>query len=317
MDAATKDLYIRMAQMYYDQDLTQSQIAKQTGINRSTVSRILKKTRELGLVKITINADLNDLTLEQQMKEKYGLKQATVVAVDPLQPREIKLALIGRACARLLNQIAEDNDVIGFSWGSTLAEVIRALDVTTERRNMACVPLLGGPANRISSDYHVNTICYEAARKFAGQSLMIDFPAIVERPAMREAILQTDYYQDIEQMWQQISVAVFGIGSTEIAGRSTWRAFYGENAIQRLKQQGVCGDICSQFFDSNGRIISTYLSERTIAMPLERLKRLRYAIGIAESLEKVNGIRGALKGGYLNVLVTTDETAAAIIAADG
>ncbi|MFT8362468.1 MAG: sugar-binding domain-containing protein [Sporolactobacillus sp.] len=77
------------------------------------------------------------------------------------------------------------------------------------------------------------------------------------------------------------------------------------------------GDICSQFFDSNGRIIPTYLSERMIAMPLERLKRHRYSIGIAESLEKVNGIRGALKGGYLNILVTTDETAAAIIAADG
>ncbi|MFT8391925.1 MAG: sugar-binding domain-containing protein [Sporolactobacillus sp.] len=94
--------------------------------------------------------------------------------------------------------------------------------LTTHRRSRAifcaCVPLLGGPANRISSDYHVNTICYEAARKFAGQSLMIDFPAIVERPTMREAILQTDYYQDIEQMWQQISVAVFGMGSTEVAG---------------------------------------------------------------------------------------------------
>lgn len=69
-------------------------------------------------------------------------------------------------------------------------------------------------------------------------------------------------------------------GFNRSSRHSTWRAFYGENAIQRLK-------------------------------------RLRYSIGIAESLEKVNGIRGALKGGYLNILVTTDETAAAIIAADG
>jgi DNA-binding transcriptional regulator LsrR (DeoR family) len=50
-----------------------------------------------------------------------------------------------------------------------------------------------------------------------------------------------------------------------------------------------------------------------LTIELEQIKRARYAIGVAESLEKVSGILGALNGGYMNVLVTTEETAQKIL----
>lgn len=314
MDTDTRRLYIQIAEMYYNQDLTQSQIAQKTGINRSTISRLLKKIREEGIVKIIINYDLDDLTMERQLQEKFGLKKAIVTTVDSNQSDDIKLTALGQACARFLDQIIEDNDTIGFSWGSSLSKTVQALDVTVKRENIRCVPLLGGPANKLDSDCHVNTICYQAARKFNGKSIMIDFPAIVEKPAIRSGIIETEYFKEIQHIWQQINVAVFGIGSIDLVhSSSTWHAFYGDSAIEQLTNEGVAGDICSRFFDIHGKTVQTHLSDRVISIPLEQLAGLRYSIGVAHSLEKVKGILGALRSGKMSVLITTSETAAALL----
>lgn len=78
-------LIVKIAQLYYEQDMTQAQIARELGIYRTTISRLLKRGREQGIVTIAINYDYNEnLWLEQQLKQKFGLKEAVVAACDSL-----------------------------------------------------------------------------------------------------------------------------------------------------------------------------------------------------------------------------------------
>ncbi len=49
------------------------------------------------------------------------------------------------------------------------------------------------------------------------------------------------------------------------------------------------------------------MAERTVAIELERLKELEYSIGVAESENKVPSILGALRGKYVNVLITNEK----------
>lgn len=311
-----KKKYIQIAQLYYEQNMTQNEIAQKTGINRTSISRILKKIREDGIVKITINYDLKDLSLAEQLEKRFHLKKAIVVPVEQDQSAQVKLTAIGQATAQFLNSILEDNDVIGFSWGSSLASVVEALEPTATRKNIFCVPMVGGPAGKLESRYHVNTICFQAAEKLKGRSLMIDVPAIVEKPSMKEDFVQTLYYKEIANMWKHISIALFGIGSINSTGQSTWNAFYSESAVEKFKAEKVAGDICSRFYDIHGQIVQTHLTDRTLSVPLEFLKTARYSIGVAESMDKLPGILGALNGGHLNTLITTDETALGLLAAD-
>jgi DNA-binding transcriptional regulator LsrR (DeoR family) len=309
-----KQLLIKVAQMYYEKDMTQSQISKELGIYRTTISRMLKRVREEGIVKITINYGAGDnLTIAQTLKDRFRLKEVFVLPVEPEQPRQVKLRAIGQACARLLSRVVQDGDVIGFSWGSSLAATVEELEPSA-KQNVWCVPMVGGPSGKLESKYHVNTICYQAALKFNAKSFMIDAPAITEKKATRDDILDSRFFQEIAEMWDRITVAVFGIGSREISGESNWRAFYGDAAIEELESGKVVGDICSRFFDRDGVPVRIGISDRTITIHLDQLKRARYSIGVAESLEKVSGIIGALKGGYMNVLVTTEETAQSILA---
>ncbi|WP_141430766.1 sugar-binding transcriptional regulator [Bacillus sp. 03113] len=308
-----KKLLIKIAQMYYEKDMTQNQIANELGIYRTTISRMLKKVREEGIVKITINYDSSDnFTIEQKLKERFGLKEAIVVPVGADQPSSMKLKAMGQACAGLLDRVVNDEDVIGFSWGSSLAAVIEELQ-PSKKKDVMFVPMVGGPSGRLNSKYHVNTICYQAALKFHAHSLMIDVPAIVEKKSTRNDLLASPHIQEITGLWNKITVAVFGIGSLEIAGKSTWHTFYGDSVIEELEDGRVVGDICSRFFDENGVPVQTALTERTITINLNQIKKARYSIGVAESLEKVPGIIGALKGGYVNAFVTTEETANAIL----
>ncbi|MCO7124327.1 sugar-binding transcriptional regulator [Sporolactobacillus shoreicorticis] len=309
----TKKKYIQIAQLYYEQNLTQNEIAQKTGINRTSISRILKKIREEGIVKITINYDLNDLSLAEKLEKTFHLKKAVVIPVDRQQPTTVRLTAIGQAAARFLDSILEDNDVIGFSWGSSLAATVEALDPTQEHKNIFCVPMVGGPAGKLESRFHVNTICYQAAEKLKGRSLMIDVPAIVEKPSMKNDWMQTKYYKEIAAMWNNISIALVGIGSINSTGHSTWHAFYSDSSVEKFKAAHVIGDLCSRFYNQNGIELQTHLSDRTLSIPLDILHKTRYTIGVAESEEKIPGILGALNGGHINVLITTEETAAGLL----
>ena len=51
------------------------------------------------------------------------------------------------------------------------------------------------------------------------------------------------------------------------------------------------------------------MNEKTLSIDIARLKQVRYSVGIAIGEEKYTGIIGALRGGYINCLVTNRETA--------
>ena len=55
------------------------------------------------------------------------------------------------------------------------------------------------------------------------------------------------------------------------------------------------------------------MEERLFSTPLETLKSLNNVIGISGGPQKVEAIRAALRGGYLDVLITDEETAMQLI----
>lgn len=307
-------LMVKVAQMYYEQDLTQAEIARQLGIYRTTISRLLKKVRQLGIVTIAINYDYNEnLVLEQQLKSRFNLKEAIVVSTpNPFDLQE-QLVLMAKQCAVFLSSIIEENNIIGFSWGSAVATLVEQMDSLPQSRRVTCIPMVGGPSGKLESRYHVNTLVYSAAMKLKGESLLIDFPAILEQKAIRDGIIQSQHFRNIADYWDQLDIAIVGIGSPTMSGQLSWRAFYGNEVIDDFNDRRVIGDICSRFYDRDGEPVNTHISDKTITIELNQIKRARYAIGIAHSHEKVNAIIGALRGKYINCLVTTKETAEEIL----
>lgn len=107
-------LIVKIAQLYYEQDMTQAQIARELGIYRTNISRLLKRGRDQGIVTIAINYDYNEnLWLEQQLKQKFGLKDVVVVSGND-EDEETQLAMMGLHGAQLLDRLLEPGDIVGF-----------------------------------------------------------------------------------------------------------------------------------------------------------------------------------------------------------
>jgi DNA-binding transcriptional regulator LsrR (DeoR family) len=101
-----------------------------------------------------------------------------------------------------------------------------------------------------------------------------------------------------------------GIGSVEPSRLllSSGNVFTAEE-LAMLQERGAVGDICLRFFDPDGNPVITPLNERVISLKLEQLRRARRSVGVAGGPRKVNAIRGAIKGGWINVLITDHLTA--------
>jgi DNA-binding transcriptional regulator LsrR (DeoR family) len=76
----------RAAWLYFVAGLTQAQIGKKLGLNRTRVNRLLAHARDEGLVQINITGRLAScVELEEKLKQQYGLEDATVVPTPPDQ----------------------------------------------------------------------------------------------------------------------------------------------------------------------------------------------------------------------------------------
>lgn len=294
-------LIVKIAQLYYEQEMTQAQIAHELGIYRTTISRLLKRGRDLGVVTIAINYDYNDsLWLEERLKQKFGLKEAVVAPLE----REA-----GAYGAQLFERLLSPNAVIGFGWGRAVSALVEALPQSSQPRPLVCVPIVGGPSGKLPSRYHVNTLTYSAATRLKGESYLADFPALLDNPLIRQGIMQSQHFQTLADYWQRLDIAVVGIGSPAIRHATNWQAFYGNAQSDELEALQVSGDICSRFFAADGTPIATAMQEKTLSIELTILKQARYVIGLASGEEKHAAILGALRGQHINALVTDRATA--------
>ena len=306
MAPVERRILVKAGNMYYMEGLKQSDIATRIGIDRTTVSKYLKKARKEVLVKITVEHDSYD-ELEAAMEARFGLKESYIV------PKGYDLQVIKKNMAgaglNLLRRILAPGQIIGMAWGTTVRELAQhAEQEAMPQADVDFVPIDGGPEN-IESEYHVNTICYQMARAFGGRSHYIYAPAIAKTAEIRDAIAQDVNYEKISAMWQKLSIAIVGIGAPVKSSNLVWAGSFGREAIESLAHTGAVGEICSVFYDINGHAVETPFSDRTIAIDLEQLKGIPYSIGMAASREKVPAIMGALRGKIINVLITDEETA--------
>ena len=68
----------------------------------------------------------------------------------------------------------------------------------------------------------------------------------------------------------------------------------------------MVGDILGQFFDASGSVVRLPIHDRRIGIELSDLAQIPKVVGVAGGLHKVEAILGALRGGFLDVLVTNE-----------
>ncbi len=312
-DSDSKRLLYKVAKAYYDDGLTQQQIAVKLGLSRIKVSRLLRTARDERIVQISIappqesNADI-----ERQLEDVYGLREAVVVTCSADDGATI-IAEVGGVAAGCLTRGLQGSEVIALSWGTSVLSVVNALG-PMDLPDARVVQLLGG-LGELEAQTHGADLARRMAQALGAKPRLIHAPGIVKDEVVREALVKDPQVADTLDLAERADIAVVGIGvlepsATLLSGGNTLTA----PEVQTLKECGAVGDIALQFFDGRGAKVDHPINRRIVGTDLGKIKAIDRVIGVACGLEKVKAIRGALLGGLIDVLVTESRTAEALLA---
>jgi len=307
-------LLTRISRLYYVQGLSQATIASQLDLSQARVSRLLQRAEREGIVRITISTPRGVYAdLEEELQEIYGLKQAIVVDCTDDDEDQI-VRDIGAAAAYYVETTLKQNEVIGISsWSAALLAMVDAMQPLPKGLNAQVVQILGGVGNP-AAEVHAARLTQRLASLVAGSATFLPAPGIVGSCEAREILMGDPYVCESVALFGRVTLALVGIGALEPSKLllSSGNTFSIEE-LAMLQRAGAVGDICLHFFDSDGKPVITPLDERVISMPLEQLKRVKRSVGVAGGQRKQLAIRGALLGGFINVLITDQFTAQALI----
>jgi deoxyribonucleoside regulator len=314
MDAARADLLAQVATWYYEEGLDQEAIGQRINRSRSMVSRLLEEARQAGLVEVRVKYPLKtDADCEWRLRQAFGLRDAVVLAQAPADHQTLLLRL-GDLGARYLQGYLHDNILIGVGWGTCVHAVVRSMSFAPVARASVVQmigavgygdPMVDGAelarwlAQKLNADYHY-----------------ISAPLLVESGVVAQALLRERSIAETLALAARVEFAIIGIGTVESAQSSLLRAGYiSDQELCQLRELGAVGDIMAHQLDARGQLLDVPFNQRVIGLQdIARLRDIPVVMGVAGGVAKAAAILAALRGRYVNVLVTDRNTAERVFA---
>ena len=300
----------RVARLYYEMDKRQSEIAEQLGLSQTTVSRLLNRSKEEGIIRISVNMPKGVYTeLEETLVVKFNLRDAIVV--DSLDDDEKLIQRdLGAAAAYYLESAIRPNEVIGISsWSATLLALVDALHPLPRKAGIKVVQILGGVGNP-SVEAHATRLTSRLAQLVNGEAVYLPVPGVLTTEEARNILLADEVTKHAINLFDQVTTALVGIGALTPSPllAESGNIFSPRDMDMLIKGKAV-GDVLLHFYDITGRVVDTGMDKRVISMGLEQLSKVNRAIGVAGGSRKYSGILGALRGHWVNILITDRFTA--------
>ena len=311
IDQTKRDLLVKVAKMYYIEGHSQQFISKELNYSRSGVSRLLKACRELGIVEIKVK-ELSSMgvNLQNELKERFDLKHALVIP----SANEIELTknALGREAAEYLGNQLRDGMKIGLTWGSTLYHMVQYFQPRTMSK-AEVFQLMGCTATKnLETDgrEHARTV----AEKLDARCHVLNAPLLVGNETLRQMLVQEPEIGDILDQMEDLDLAVIGLGTNDPTASHLVRIGYMSSITATdLLQEKAVGDVCGRQIDINGDLCSLHFNNRVIGIDLDHLKKTPNVIAVAAGYQKGEIILGALRGGYVNTLITDEDAANRVI----
>ena len=306
-------LIAKVARLYHGQGLRQSEITDRLNVHQSTVSRLLRRAEQEGIVRVTLSMPTGlHARLEDELQAKFGLRDAIVV--DSIDTEDQIVRDLGAAAAFYLEGTLRPSDVIGISsWSASLLAIVEAMPQHSRAGGARVVQILGGIGNP-GAQIHANQLTQRLAARVSGTATLLPAPGAVGSAEARRVMLQDRYVQQAMAMFRSVTLALVGIGAVEPSKRLAASGnVFSPAELKTLSQRGAVGDICLRFFDAHGAPVETALNQRVISIELDELRRVKRVVGIAGGRRKTAAIAGALAGQWINVLITDQATAGRLL----
>lgn len=301
-----KNMAIKVAWKYYNEGLTQTEIANALNLSRMKVIKYLEIAKNNNIIQFKIDIDkISDQSLQRQLIEKYNLDDVYIVPSS----NHSNVNSIAVAAAQYIEDRVTNDTMINVGYGEAVSKTLGHLSISSKYK-VAFVSLTGGvkfympTAIDQSSDYYTNSNY---------SHYIIPSPLIVSSESLATQLKNEKSIKSILDMVPYSNLTVIGIGALNEKATLIKEGLLSIRDIEIYKSKGAVGDLLNQFYDINGDIIDLSLHKQLITTEIGVLKSLNHVVAVASGLEKKEAILGALKGGYINVLITEENIAYSLL----
>jgi lsr operon transcriptional repressor len=302
MAEADYQLMLKATWYYYMESYTQQQISQLMGISRAKVIRLLDEARTEGVIRFLFREeDKQRMEVERRLIDRFGLEDAFVVPT-PAHPSDLANSIARAASMYIADHLRADG-YLNIGYGDMTGMILNNL-AASRRSDINVTSLTGGVSYylpKASSDV------------FAMHLYLTPAPLILSSAELREALLAEPAIQDVYRMTSHADMTVVGIGSMDEDATIIRNGILSKTDFALLKMQGAVGDVLNHFIDANGDPVSTSIEDRIVSTSLKKLQEMRNVVGVAGGEVKIAAMNAVLKHGYLNILVTDEDTAQGLL----
>lgn len=290
--------------MYYVAGQNQSEIAALLGTSRPVVQRLIAAAKEEGIVSIGLHhpvaACLNYASL---LKEKYKLHDCNIV---PAFASESTLDSVSYGCYQLMSQYLKGTSakVIGIGSGLTLKKTIKRIDF--ESKNSKCVALISAMDENGQCNYY-DDVPLLLARKIQANYFQWPAPRYAKSVPEHKMWSSNRLFENVTSVADRADVIFVGIGALGTQSPIFKDGFINQAQMDEVTAQGGIGEIMGRFIDAEGGVVDSEINRMITSYDIRQNQCPRIAVACGEY--KRPAILAALKGGWINGLVTDEHTA--------
>lgn len=296
-----------VARQYYLEDQKQSEIARDLGVSRPLVSRMLSEARELGIVEITIHEPgAREARLLERLKLSSSIRGG--VLVEEGENNDATNRLLSQGAVELLRQLGVRR--LGVGWGYLIGQLVSWLEENPQLGSTITdiCPLVGNasiPARNYQSNENVRLM----AQQMGATPHFLYLPALPDSLEEKQVLCSTEVYRQIYQQWEQLDTALVNIGDYPSSPDFASLVRYGS----LLQQQRACGRMLIYYFNESGLVIQSE-QDFAIQIPIDLLKRCPNIIGVCSANTSAKALCGALRSGFFTHIVARSELIRVLLA---
>jgi DNA-binding transcriptional regulator LsrR (DeoR family) len=301
------DLAARAAWLYYVAGNTQQEIAKKLQISRPVAQRLVALALQQGIVKVRVHHEVTRcLEIASKLRQKYQLLVSEVVPANEDSSEQV-LRKIAVAGAQVMEVYLSDSRprIIALGSGRTIRAVIEELTFLARPQHRV-VSLVGAIAHDGSSNLY--EVALRMAEKTGGKYFLLPAPLLADTSEERTQWCRHRLYRVLQSLSSQADVIFLGIGEIGIGCPLNRDGFIEQEEVAELIDAGAVGETLGWAFDQAGEPVLTGINDRVTSIHLRRPSK-KPVIGFAAGAQKAKAVLGALRGHWVNGLVT-DETCA-------